>query len=495
MGIIQKQSIRSSIYIVIGFAIGAFNTLVLFPRFLTKTEFGTTRAMLDVSVTLFTLSSLGSIPVIYKFFPFYNHYLKGKKNDLPMVTGLACLLGFTIIAAFGFFFDDFIIRKLGKSPEFAAYFYTVYPFTFLLLAFTWLEAFAWGLKKTVLTNFLREAGVRILAGVLIVLYALHVISIKSFIHLFSLQYLLPVIILMVVLLRTGNWQFSFSQISTVTRRLKKRMLSFGLFIFGSQFLNILAKTNDSILILGLLGVAAMAPYAIAIYMVTIMEIPQRSMNAISVPVLAESWKNKDMANIEYIYKKSVANLLVIALGLYGLIILNIHNLTTFLGEGYSEVASIVLIAGAAKVLDLGTGINGTIIGTSNFWKFDFYTNVFYNIISIPLNFFLIKSFGIVGPAIAILISNTLYNGVRSVFLYSKFRLQPYSLKNGLALVIALTSYLVIYFVPRLDDIYLDGFIRCLLFILLFFIPAYFTKVAPDLNGIVENALRRFRRNS
>jgi hypothetical protein len=57
---------------------------------------------------------------------------------------------------------DFIIRNLGKSPSLATYFNYVYPYTFFLMIFYWLEAFAWGLQKGVFTNFLRETAVRIL---------------------------------------------------------------------------------------------------------------------------------------------------------------------------------------------------------------------------------------------------------------------------------------------------------------------------------------------
>lgn len=492
MGVIQKQSIRSSIFIVIGFAIGAFNILVLYPKFLTQGELGLTRAMLDISLMLSTLCTLGTIPVIYKFFPFYNYYLKNKKNDLPFITALICLTGFCLVVLTGILFKDFIVRKLGKSPEFATYFYTVYPFTFLMLLFTWLESFSWGLRKTVITNFLKETGIRLIGTILILLYGFHVVSINGFINLFSLSYLLPALILLVILVRSRGWKFSVTGISSVTRRLKSRMMRFALFVFGTQFLNVLARTNDTILIIGLQGLNEAAVFAIATYIVTAMEIPQRSMNAISIPILAESWRNKDFKNIEHIYKKSVANLLVIGLGLFGLIFLNSHNVTGFLGKNYQQIEIVVFIMGLAKVLDLGTGINSQIIGTSNYWKFDAYTNIFYIVLSLPLNFFLIKYLGLYGAALANLISQTLYNSVRFIFLYKKFNLQPYTFKSLLALLIAGAAYFIVYQVPPIEGIFADTGVRSLIFLLLFAPAIYISKVAPDLNAIVVNAIKRIR---
>jgi hypothetical protein len=94
MGIIQKQSIQSTIIIMLGFALGAFNLIVLAPKILTAKELGLTRIITDAGLTLATMCTLGSLPVIYKFFPFYKSYLKPKKNDLPLITLVICIYVF-----------------------------------------------------------------------------------------------------------------------------------------------------------------------------------------------------------------------------------------------------------------------------------------------------------------------------------------------------------------------------------------------------------------
>ncbi len=495
MGDIQKQSINSTIFTFAGFAIGALNLLVLFPKFLTQNELGLTRAMMDISITLTSLCTLGSITVIYKFYPFYKDYLEEKKNDLPMVTAAVCLTGYSLVIITGYLLRELIIRKLGKSPEFATYFYTVYLFTFFLLIFTWLEAFAWSTKKTVVANFLKETVVRLITTVLILLYGLHLVSIKSFINLFSLVYLVPAVALIVILARSGKWRFSFTSISSVTRRFKKRMVSFGLFVFGAQFLNVLSRTNDSILIIGLRGLADTGVFAIANYIIAVMEIPQRSLNAISVPILAEAWKSKDHRKINNIYTKSVSNLLVIGLGLFGLLFLNVHDIVVFLGKDYAQIKIIVFLMGIAKVLDLGTGINSFIIGTSNYWKFDFYTNVIYTIFSIPLNFFLIKYFGLTGLAISSLISLTIFNTIRFIFIYRKFGFQPYTSKSALALLLAGICYVLVYNIPQAGNIFVDATIRSLVFILIFVPPMYLFKIAPDLNAIFLSRMNKLLRRN
>ncbi|MEJ7679546.1 MAG: hypothetical protein WKG06_17135 [Segetibacter sp.] len=87
MSVIQKQSIQSSIVIMIGFAIGAINiNFNCNLKFLPLNSYGLTRIITDAGITLASMCTLGSIPVINKFFPFYKSYLKPKQNDLPFIT-------------------------------------------------------------------------------------------------------------------------------------------------------------------------------------------------------------------------------------------------------------------------------------------------------------------------------------------------------------------------------------------------------------------------
>jgi O-antigen/teichoic acid export membrane protein len=496
MGIIQKQGIKSSIFIMIGFVIGAVNLLVLFPMFFSKNDQGLVRAMIDIGATLSVFCTLGTLPVVYKFFPFYNHYLGPKKNELPFLTLIINLIGFALLIWIGWENKNFIIRKLGKSPSLASYFNYVYPYTFFLMIFYWLEAFAWGLQKGVFTNFLRETAVRILTTILILGVGLNWLNLDQFILLFSGIYVIPTLLLIYNLSTSHEWSFRSFKISSVTKRLKWKMLNFALFVFAGQFFNLLARTNDTFMIVGLRGLSDAGIFAIATYVAAIMEIPQRSLNAISIPVLAKSWKDKDFANIKHVYHKSVSNLLAIGLFLFGLIWLNIENLVAFLnwishkeGGGYEALAPIVFIMGLAKLIDLATGVNGQIIGTSNYWRFDFFTNLFYIVLSIPLNFYLISNYSLIGLAYSNLAALTLYNSVRFLFLYKKFKLQPYTLQHGLFLIISIALMFIIYIIPSTSNFVINIAIKSSLYLLGFYTLIIWVNPAPELKELVQGFLK------
>ena len=492
MGIIQKQGVKSSFFIMIGFLIGAVNLLILFPMFFSKNDQGLVRAMLDIGATLSVFCTLGTLPVIYKFFPFYNHYLGPKKNELPFLTLIINLIGFGILLIIGWQQKDFIIRKLGKSPSLAQYFNYVYPYTFFLLIFYWLESFAWGLRKGVYSNFLRETLIRILTTLLIIAFGLNYINLDVFLTLFSLLYLIPSLLLLINLIKSNEFSLNNINISSVTKRLKGKMFSFALFVFAGQFFNLLARTNDTFLIVGLRGLNDAAIFAIATYVSAILEIPQRSLNSISIPVLATSWKNKDFENIKHIYHKSVSNLLAIGLLLFGLIWLNVDNLVNFLNwvshkeaGGYDAISKLIFILGLAKLIDLATGVNSQIIGTSNFWKFDFFTNLFYILLSLPLNFYLIKNYNLEGLAYSNLIALCLYNSIRFVFLYKKFKLQPYTFKHGLFLLLSIGLILLVHQIPIVNNIIANIVLQSALFGISFYLLASWINPAPEALEIVN----------
>lgn len=116
MGIIQRQSIRSTILTMLAFLLGAFNILFLSPKFLTPQEFGLTRLINDVGLLMATTATMGCLPIIYKFFPFYKSYLKSDKDDLPFLTGIVCLVGLVLVCLEAIGRDTWSWKNTASAP-------------------------------------------------------------------------------------------------------------------------------------------------------------------------------------------------------------------------------------------------------------------------------------------------------------------------------------------------------------------------------------------
>lgn len=496
MATIRKQSIYSSIYIYAGFAIGAFNVLFLFPKFFTPEEFGLTRILMDIALILSMICSAGTLPVALKFYPFYNHYLPKEKNELPtmvlMISMLMCaLLYFTFPLI-----EPIALRKFAdRSPILSNYLRLVIPLTISLVAVSMLEVFAWIIGKTILANFLKEFMFRLIVLLMILAWILGIVKEYSFfITLYAYLYFIPAIILAWVLIRSRSYRLVFSK-SNVTQKLSGTMFKFGGAYFMGSILNVVAKTNDTIIIASQStgGLADAAIFTIATYLITVMDVPQRSMVSAAIPQIAQAWKDKDLAKLDRLYKKTALNLLVIAAGILGVVILNIPAFIHVLGPTYANMSILMLILGLSKLIDLGTGMNAHILQLSKHWRIDLFSNMFFVLVSIMLNYLLTRSYGIIGTAIGSLIAVVLFNFIRFYFIKKIYGLQPFSWRNGLTLLVAASLTFALYSIKFHDFIWINLFLKSVLFFLAFAFIVIRFNISPDITELYHMARNRIMR--
>ena len=166
----------------------------------------------------------------------------------------------------------------------------------------------------------------------------------------------------------------------------------------------------------------MGIFGFAAYMVVLLQAPFRSIVAVTIPVLARAWKQKDHKEISRIYKRSSINLLSFALFVFFCIWLNLTQAIEFfeINPDYLNARWVFFLLGMVTIIEMGTGVNGQIIGTSSYWRFELWTSLLLTVLIIPLSYALTTKYGLIGPAIANLVSFTIYNFVRSWFLWKKF---------------------------------------------------------------------------
>lgn len=494
MGIVRRQATYSGLITIIGFVIGAVNILVLFPWLMNKQQFGLTKVMMDGAAIVAGFCSIGIAGIIIKFSPYYRQYQPSKKNDLAGLSLLICLIGFIIFLVIAFFFKDLIIRKLGgKSPLFIPYYWLIIPTTFFYLLFIWIEAIAWGYKKAVLTSALRETFIRIYTSLLLGLFAMGIFTFDSFMVAYSFAFALPVIVIWILLKKKESLGLSFTP-GKLTHRFRFVIFRFMGYAVAGQVLGILIKNMDTFFLAGFSkdGLGDVAIFTIATYITMIMEIPFRSVVASASPILAESWKNKDMKNILHIYSKSTLNLLIAGFFLFGCIWINIHNLPHIFPKDYKIEEMAILVLAITKLIDLGTGLNAHVIATSLYWKFEFYTTIIVSVIGLFINGWLIHDYGIIGAAYGTLITLTVHNLTRFIFLWVKFGLQPFNWKNLILLIVAAGCIFIFSYLPVLNNWIADGIYRCVCFAIIYTGLIWVLNISDDLKVITYTVLRKVK---
>ncbi|WP_298709792.1 polysaccharide biosynthesis C-terminal domain-containing protein [Chitinophaga sp.] len=480
MGIIRSQSIRSVIITYGGFAIGALNTY-LFMSFVPAEIYGLTRLMASTAMVFYSIASMGTATLLNKFFPYYRDHLAPHKRDLFGIVLTTSLIGFLLVTLGTIVFHDVVVQKYSANSQiFVEYFYLLYPFTFFLMLFTLFENFSYNHFKTIFPIFLKEVGIRVITTLMILLLVLHVFTDIQFIWLYAFIYAAVFIALVLYLQRSGALHFSF-RISHVTRKLSDKMISFNLLIFGGSVFGVLAQNIDALVVGSTQGLAATGVLESSTYVSNAIGVPQRSLIAIAIPILAKAWKDKDYTAIQSMYRRSSLTLLIFATFLFMMVWLNLDSAFEILHipELYLEGRYIILFLGLSKVLDLGTGVNEQIIGTSNMWRFQFYSTLVLLVASIPMNIWLIKLLGITGSGVAALITAVIYNSLRYIFLYYRFNMQPFSLKTLYVVLLAVAGWYVCQFLITMENPWLRGILRTSIFCAIYLVPIIYFKWSQD----------------
>lgn len=499
MSNIRRQSIISSIIIYIGFAVGLLNTYFFIRKgsgiTFSETEYGLTTIFIAIATMMAAFATLAMPSYIFKFHPYYNDHLPPRKNDMITWALLVSLIGFVLVMTAGISLKHLVIKKFGtNTPELINYYYWIFPMGLGLTIYTVLEAYAWSLHKSVLTNFFREVEWRLFTTILIVLYINQVVPDYSlFIKLFAFTYPGIAISLLCYLFFTGQMHFTF-KISKVTRRYFKKIVKLCTFVYGGLLVFTISKVFDTIVIASLLedGAAKAGIFGLASLITSIIVAPQRGIVSAAVPHLSKAWKDKNIGLIQKIYQRSSINLQIFACAIFLLIWLNFSDgINTFdIKPSYLAGAWIFFILGIATVIDMGTGVNAQIIGTSTYWKFELISGFVLLLFMLPLSYLLAKEYGIIGPAIATLASGVVYNSIRIIFLWKKFRLFPFSIQSLYSVLLAVASYAICYFIFQHMHGLTGMILRSVTFIIIYATGVIGLKLSPDLQPVIATIKKK-----
>ena len=483
MSQIRRQSIISTIFVYLGFVIGFINTYLLTRQgFFTESQYGLINIFIAVGNLMFAFANMGMTSVMYKFYPYYNDNLPKKKNDLLTWALLISVIGFIFVIIAGFVFKDLVIKKFSvNSPEFIHYYFWIFPFGFSILLFSIFEVYAWNLKKSILTTFFREVLFRALTTILIFVLSYKLIrSFDAFIKLYAFTYGIVALALFMYLLLKGQLNISFT-ISRVTKKFYKKIASFASLIYFGGVVYMIAQFIETLVIMSVIGTAAAGIFALASVISGLVQAPQRGAIAAALPVLSKAWKDKDHIKINLIYQRSGINLLIASLGVFLIIWLSYEDAVNVfhLKPAYLQSKWIFFFIGLAKIVDLGTGVNSQIIGTSIHWRFEFVSGMILLALAIPLNYFLVTQFGIIGAAYAYLISFSVYNAIRIIFLKRKFNMQPFSVKTAYTIVLAFIAYSICYYSFLTLHTFSGILIKTLVFFALYGGSVIYFNLSPD----------------
>lgn len=491
MGIVRKQSVQSSIILLLGALLGFVNKGPLFTNFMSEEEVGLANLLLTTAIMFAQFSSMGFVNVTMKYFPYFKDKQRSHHGFLAWILS-APLLGFLFITLHFLLLKPWIVGLYQeKSPLFVHYYYYILPLAFFSLYFNLFEIYLQSLFKTVISVFLREVLQRILIAVCILVFAAGWIDLEQFIILYVTLLSSTTLVLVgyaawlgqVSLRWPRSWRF---------RRLWRRMLNFGLYSFISNISAILAYNLDSLMLAEIVGLAAVGIYTTGYYISAMILIPWRAISRITGPLVAEHWKNGDMVAMDKLYKRTALINTLLGVFLFVLLMANLHNLERIMPASYANFW-IILVCGITRVVEMVTGLNGYILQVSRYYKWDTIFNTGGIVVMFLMNLWLIPIYGALGAAISVGTFLCASNLFRVGFVWYKLEIHPFTTNGALLSALGVGVFLLQSLLPDLGNLWSDGAVRTALITLVFAGTTYTFKLVPDANQFLSLAINKLRR--
>ena len=485
MGILLKQSFWSSLIIYIGVLIGFINSLILFPKYLKTEEIGLLRQIISAATLLLPLAAFGISGTSIKFYPEFSKDVKSK-NEFFSFQFLLTIIGLFLVLILTFIFNKELINFFSKKSELITdYFDIIFFILFLLTLSTIFESYLKSRMHIILPNFTNGVLNRIFTGFSVLLLSASIINFHQMIYLQVPIYSIGILILIFYSYKKEKFTIDLNFIKIKNKI--NSILNFNIYSLISGFGNIIILNIDILMISALLGLSDTGIYTTAFYIAIIIEMPRRAVSQISTPILSKLFKENNLKSIKNYYKIVSINQLIIGSLLFLLVISNLENIFNLIPnkDNFIKGISIVPIICIAKLITMSSSFGSELILMSKHYKFSVTSIIILAIITVISNYFLIPIYGINGAAYAALLSSIIFNLVKIIFIYYKYRFLPFSIKSVYVIIITIITFLIIYFLPSNQNYILDILFKSF-FIMIFFVPIiYLFKVSIDLNKLID----------
>ncbi len=491
MGLIQRQTILGTGFSYAGIVVGFLTVGLLLPNALTKDQNGLIQLLMSYAIILTQFSNLGINGAGGRYFPYFRNSERGHGGFLLLALGMS-LLGFLLSTAAVLVFQEPIqAANVEKSALFSQYYLLLIPLTFASLFFNLFDNYARLLYDSVTGTFLKDFLQRFVFLATVIAYWQGWISFPWLLTGWLSSYLIPLILIVISVARDGHLNLSFKHVN-LPPDLRRSLFRYAGLTLMTGLSTQLILQIDKWLVNESLGLAQTGVYGISASFGSVIAAPATMLYKVSGVVIADSWKANNLANIRSVYEKSCLSQLVIGCLAFVGIAANLPNVFRFLPAGYEAGYFVILWVGLGKLIDMATGVNGQILGTSRYYAWDSLFVVAMVLITIIITPFLIRTYGLEGAAVGAFMATLLFNVARTAFVWLVIGMQPFNWRNLAVIALGAAVWFFASLPPYLSGskllVILDIALRSAGIVLLYIGTVLALRIYPDLNALVARYL-------
>ncbi len=492
MGLIQKDAFRTTVISYVGILIGYLNKGLLFLIILSPTQIGLINLIVSVGTLFAQLANFGTLYTTWKFFPFVRNDEKKHHGFLPfmlLIVGAGIVI-YTI--AYIVFRPQVEQIYLEKSPLFLDYYYWTLPIGIAYVIFMVLEIYLRSLYKNIIAVFAYEVALRLATTAILILKWMNLISFDWFVALHSLLYIIPTLILVIYLMRLGEFNVRFSNIK-IAKRLRRIIFYFSTFSYFNTLGATLVNSLDVLMVAQFVGLSGTGVFTTVVFLTSVLQVPFKSIARVSTPLISDYWKHRDMEKMRDLYQKVSSVSLVIGLAMFILVWVNIDFLFSFLKPEFQDGIWVFFFIMMGRLVDMYFGLNGAIFVTSKKYKYDLFFTVFLIIAVFVLNWIMIPIWGIIGAAISTSIALVVYNVGRLIFVWVVYKLHPFTRNQFIIIGLSVFTLIIGHFTQGLiNNKWIQFLVESTIVSVLFFVPIYVFSLEKETINYITKALAFIR---
>ena len=493
MGVIVRQGSKQAVVKIVGVLIGFISLLLIYP--LDHASYGYAAFILSAATLLTPLLAMGLSQSAIKFFPEYLNETSDRKGFIWILFALH-LIPLLLCGIFFYFFDDSMYSLIGYMGLDVTLFRenssVIVIVSTLLLLYMTITSYVSNFGRIVIPTVINEFGYKLFLPLLVLGVFYGVIqryNIPIFMIAFYLVSLLGLFIYMVSLGVVGRKiDLSFLTFSNV-----KRIGKFSLYSALGALGTLLIFRMDAVMITGLLGEVSTGLYFNILVMAAVIDIPSQAIGKIAGPIISKSFNDNNHEEIQSIYIKGSINSLIVGMLIFLGIWFNLDAIISLSSkpEAFVGATQIFLFLGISKLIDGLTGINTHILLYSSYFKYNLLFLVFLGMLNVFLNIVLIKQYDIAGAAIATLISLTLYNIAKFLFIKVKLGISPFDINTIKVTVIGIVVFVIMSVFPSfIYSSLVSIFIKSTIIFILFVGAIYASESSIDFNSFLLKNYKR-----
>ena len=510
MGIVARQSIKGTIATYIGVAVGIVTTFFIQTKALQPEQIGLIDILLQCSLLFGGLAQLGTTSSAMRYYPFFKDE-EHRDHGFFGWTVLIPLIGFTIFLLAFFVFKSSIVDFFTKDAEigadlFAKYVNFVIPLAFFMLYISVFETNSNLLLRIVLPKFIREVGLLVGTFAIYLLYYYKVIDFDGVIVSFCVLYGLATLINIVYLLSLKRVSFKIEW-DYIKPELKRDFLFYTLFMITAALAGNVIPMLSKFFVAGEAGFRLAGVFTIATNIAAVVEMPYRSLGAISRPHISEAMAKQNVKQANVLCKTVALHQFIAGTFVFFLIWINIDFIFDLLPNGdiYRLGKWAVLLLSLSRLLFSTLSVASTALSYSKYYYYSLIFTILLATTSIMLNRWLVPKWDINGGALANVVSYFIYYILLLSFIRWKIGVNPISMKMFPVATIVLAMFGLNWLwtfalTPRFAGLFanpifglgIDAVLKSVVFLVLGFGALYKLKVSSSVNDLIDKGLKMVR---